>query len=183
MFKAAQDLYEKCLLLHQDFQRFAYICAEPINLVELSEEQMADTGFLFREAAATLDEIRKDAEAQRERVSLILGGICVGKFTETSDPDSFKVKGTLANAHVEVRTRPQMPNRGTPEYHQLMSHFGVPDIAIETGAIVPHYMRMMDLCTKLAEEGNPPPPGLLGTRAEPAVKFVRKRKKGQSNDE
>ncbi|UOF80081.1 hypothetical protein [Caudoviricetes sp.] len=142
--------------------------------VDLPMQDLVDLGFLHRELADRLDEVRKECAARMDKVSRIIGGIVIKRTT--MDPTlSMTQRGTLASGTPEAKVLAVCPKPGSPEYVALLRAMGVKDDAIKAGALAPHFVRMSDYVSEKLASGQPAPAGILGTSPTFRVTYIRKR--------
>jgi len=145
-----------------------------VKAQELTKDQMVDVGFLCRESEHLLDDLRKDCKARQEFIGAKLS-MQVTQESLTDENINTTVRGTLARGETDVRKRAKLPQKGTPEYNELMDHFFIPKRIIDTGVLTPSWNKIGDLVSECAEEGKPMPPGIKETYTEFITKYVKNR--------
>jgi len=167
---AAKTLLRRAQELHGWLVAAHYALMPVVERGAMSESDLVDIGFLNRETAAILDEARKECSARMEIIGRVLAIHIMKRDINSSNP-TLKTTGTLATASASPRMIPVMPKKGTPEYCELLMHFGLSKETAESGALVPHWTHMSEVLTERAYTGEPLPAGLLGQKSEPRVTF------------
>lgn len=160
--RLANDL-DELKRLHSLVYDHASPVIDKVKTREYSVKELADLGFLFREMEDLLDDWRKDSKARKELIGKLL---CLQLVQMNEDI----VRGDLCRAQCDMKMRPEWPKEGTPEYYDLLNHFGIdPDSPIRIS-----WKGLETLCTRLFKEGKPMPPGMKNPKAEFVCKFTRK---------
>ena len=144
----------------------------------ISTEDAVDLGFLCREIENLFEECRKEVKARHERISRFVATSLVNMLLE--DPESVEdddvlVRGLYASGSPNVGVTPKVPKKGTQEYFDLCEYLGIPVDLANRGLVVFHYPLLAELCTELANEGKPMPPGLGGSVPKVTTTFRRLR--------
>ena len=127
--------------------------------VQLTDEELADIGYLLRNTAKVLNDLRIECNAKKDYIGKYL---CAKLVIESvNDSEELKIKGMLASAAAKMDQKPKLPKTGTKEYAIMLKHFGVSDEAIKAGIFNAHYPRVGEYITRLAQNGKNPPPGIL----------------------
>lgn len=135
--------------------------------------EMCDLGFLYRELGDLFKELSTTSNAWEAKLSNIL---CLGMmYQQLKDPEKApeNVRGSLATATPKILTQPKFPKKDTPEFLELMKAMGVP---LENAHLFsPSFKTFEEYLTKLAEDGKPMPPGIVG-KYEVNTMFYRRTK-------
>lgn len=143
--------------------------------IGLSEADMTDLGYIQRDMERRLDELRKECKARQEGIGRLLCLAIVSRFGRDSSTELI-ARGVLAIASPDVKKKPIMPKKGTPEYTELLTYFGMTDQRlIDSGSVSLHYMHLSAHITQLAEEGKNPP-ACLRTETEPRVTYRKSKR-------
>lgn len=134
---------------------------------------MVDAGFLVREISVVFDELRKETNAREEMIAKV---IAVRRTQEcVADPTlSLRVKGEYAYGDPSATVRPKMPKKGTPEFAKLLEFLGVDPSSHAAEVMSPHYVRLSDLMTRLAESGRDIPREIVTSVPYYTTNFTRK---------
>lgn len=133
--------------------------------------EICDLGFLFREFGDQAKDLSTTANVWEEKLSTVLCLGCVAKTMQTGEEET--IKGELASGTPKVEQQPKLPKRGTPEHAQLCNYYGIePQNAY---LFAPHFVAFSELLTKLAEEGKPIPPGIVGKYEKFGMRYRRKK--------
>lgn len=124
-------------------------------------EELADIGYLLRETSKFYDTLRKRLNDGRALIELQIGRSLVEKSLTEEATDTL-VRGVLATARADVKHQPNLPKRNSEEYRALCEWAKIPRETIEQGYITFHFPTLTELLTKLAEDGQPIPKGILG---------------------
>lgn len=120
--------------------------------LKITDENMADLGFLCREIGKVLDDLRKEFNAKSEFLAKV---ICLrAVHSGAHEP----IRGDLATATPTPKLAATLPKRGTPEYYALMEWLGVPREAAETKVLDFHFKGLEELITQRVENGAEKPP-------------------------
>lgn len=141
----------------------------------ISTEDAVDLGFLCREIENLFDECRKEAKARHERIARLIAQDLVDKVMSGSEVDDPLVRGLYASGSPNVGVTPKVPKKGTQGYFDLCKHLGIPIDLANRGLVVFHYPLLVELCTELAQEGKPMPPGLVGSASKVTTTFRKLR--------
>ena len=117
-------------------------------------EDLADCGFLMREMADTLDDLRKECNARKDIISTILAVRMTRDFLDGASTEMI-TRGELASATPDVKVEPMIPKAGTPEYASMCKALGVSQEMIETGVLKPHYKHLSTWLTERVEKALP----------------------------
>lgn len=145
------------------------------NARMFDEPQLCDMGFMFREIEQLLDEARKEATRRKDVMGTLLAAIIARRCVNGGEP---KAAGRLATATIDVKTRVNMPKKGTPEWHSLLTHLGVSEEARQREVLQLHWTHVQEWITELESKGIAPPPELSKTlRTEATCTYRRKKRK------
>lgn len=159
-----QELYRAVQQLQLKYASFNYKMqgyAKNFSQDEVSQfPEICDLGFLYRELGDLFKELSTTSNAWEAKLSNIL---CLGMmYQQVKDPTKApeNIRGTLATGTPKILTQPKFPKKDTPEFLMLMKHMGVP---LENANLFsPSFKTFEEHLTKLAEEGKPMPPGIVG---------------------
>lgn len=132
---------------------------------------LVDTGFMLREIEGLFDELRKEAKAKREHVDRMIGqreSLCLLKGT----PE--RTHGHYATGSVKRREETIAPTPGSPEFHELMDHFQLPQV--DARALIKfRFQELSEYYQQCADEGRPKPPVPLQSFEKIVVHYRRRK--------
>jgi hypothetical protein len=134
-FELYDAINKQCVYVHREFG-------------DMTPEELADVGFLLREAERMLDDARKEMAGRRETIGKKL---CVAVTERHLQGGDLTVRTTLCTATPDIKQAPKLPAHGSPEYNKLMQQLGIPPLA--AGLVSLHFVRLQTWLTKLAEDG------------------------------
>ncbi len=138
------------------------------------DADLVDSGFLCREIADICNDIRKAAELRMA----IIGKFLAARATIAGmQGESMDLKGELASATPDVKTKPKLPDQGTPEFNRLMRWIGVSEELLAANMLRPSFTAIQEELTRRAALGEKPPPGISVTFTEASVVFRRRNSK------
>jgi hypothetical protein len=142
---------------------------------QLTEGQMADTGYILRQLEKRFDDLRKEAKKGKELSARILAIIAAKRSAESGGEKriSATVHGEISRATPEVKMQAAPPKRGSGAYIAFMTDLGVPKEIIDLGVLDPRWKGVCELATELTRAGKKLPPGLGQTIPEYSATFVR----------
>lgn len=129
---------------------------------EFKNPEMVDMGFLLRELAAKLDEIRKECSARQELIGQIIALSVARMLAQDSDADAT-VRGELAIGMPDIKTCPALPKRGSPNYRAFAEWLGIPKEVIDKTLIEFHFPSVTEFLTSHINDSLPDPPGIVDT--------------------
>ena len=151
---------------------------------DLSDEELADIGFLLRNTEKVLNDLRIEFKAKKELIGKYLCAKMTVESIDINDSEvETKIDGILASASAKVEEKARLPKVGTPEYAQIAKHFGVNDEAIKAGLFGLSFMKFGDYCTELRKLGRNPPQGVLSTNTVFSCIFRSRSKRKKSDGE
>jgi hypothetical protein len=172
--KALLDILRKLQDVSNELDVFLYQ-TEPLE--DLQPGEMVDIGYLCRDAATQLDEMRKKANKRKDLLGRMIFAIVTARCVAepTLKPHML---GGLAVAEPNAINSPTVPKTGTQEYIDLCKHFGISDEAIAAGLFTPHWKHIQDYIDARFDPSKPLPeiPGITKIHPNPRCKF-RKRTK------
>lgn len=149
------------------------------DLYAFPSEELTDIGYLLRETATFFDNARKECNSVRELIELVLCKTMIEK--SMGEPETEQIfRGSLASASPKVKQQPQLPKRGSEEYHKLCEWAGVPSDEIKKEYISFHFPTLTTIMTQNAEQGLPNPPGILGVIPKFSCTF--RKRNGDTNE-
>jgi hypothetical protein len=146
----------------------------------MSYSDLCDFGFFCREAEQTLDELRKEIKARKEKCG---EAIAIRKTQESlTDPNiKLKVTGQYATGSPDVKMQAQLPTFkvGEPnvDYYKLTDYFKVPREVAATGIFRLNWKATGEFVTQLAADGHKPPDGFGKQYPTYVTTFRRRRMK------
>jgi hypothetical protein len=174
MVKKLQEIFNESHLFYGLLYGFLSEITPAIKSKSLDVSKLTDIGFLCREMENLLDELRKECKARKELCGSIIAFILTqNSLTDIHAP--MKSKGDLATGSPDMKMQVALPKKKSPEYYQLTDHFKVPRDVAESGVLKLDWKTVVELCTKLSEEGKPLPAG-FGKKYPQYSTIFRKRK-------
>jgi hypothetical protein len=141
-----------------------------------ADQDLVDLGFISRASKDLLEDWRKVAHKAEERAGFQLGWRVTQASLQNPEVDTT-VHGTLAYANTDIEYIPQLPDRSSKEYIDLMVDLGVPrEIAEREGKFIKlDFKRIQTYLCGLAEDGKPIPPWVKAMSPNYTSTFVKKR--------
>lgn len=138
----------------------------------MTEGEMTDAGYLFRECERLLNDARKEAERRKDG----LGKVLVALVTKRALSSGCELiaRGELATATPDIKMRAKIPKKDTPEYFALLEAMGVPEDMRKTGVLTFHWRHMSDWITEAASRGVKLPPGIASVVPDATVTYRKK---------
>jgi len=149
----------------------------PARVHSTAMEDLVDAGFMCREISKICDDLRISCDKTQSVVSKY---ICARTSVDSLQGKEVVLKGELATATPDLVVKPNIPDRGSQEYVDLMRWIGLSDEMIQRDMLRPSFTRIQEILTERAVRGEKPPPGISATFTEAVVVF-RKRKVAKSN--
>ena len=143
---------------HHNLQGLLFEVSDRLNSNKYTEDlpEWTDVGFLCREISMLLDESRKEAKARWELASSSLAKhVMVQSMTDPAI--EIRCKGTLCSVRFNQTVEATLPKNGTKDFEDLMKWLGVTRL---DGVVKPDYMKMSEMLTQRAQDGERPPPGV-----------------------
>lgn len=139
-----------------------------VRVNPVAGEHLVDAGFYLREVEEVADELRKEAAAAKKTIGQVL---CMEIAEQVAQGGASTIRGTVARARGDMKTRPKFPKPGTVEYAKLCQFFGVPERAGKF--FHPSFREMSAYMDHCAATATPYPEGLVGTFEEFDCVFTR----------
>jgi hypothetical protein len=193
-----ESLYTEVFVPVTDLMAQVTEAADRIKTQELSPADATDIGFLCRESAALLKELRKEVEARYERVANRLGqhqtdGLLNGTITE----DTWKTRGRFATGAPKCKALPTLPRKYldkalptlprkyldkekteiNPDYLALCEFMGIPADLAKRGVVDFNWEALVKICSERMERGEKLPPGIVKVATVNTMVFRRRRDK------
>jgi hypothetical protein len=130
-----------------------------IKANKISEGNLVDHAYLYRELERLFDEMRKEVKARRELASSKAAYSRVKKCVQDPSTD-LTIRGEIATGTPEVKTQAALPKKFSEGYYQFCEAMGVPLSIAEAGVLKLDWKQVTELCTQRHAEGKPIPPGL-----------------------
>lgn len=168
------------LLVHyQQIQKYQLAIHEVLQslvseIQTTKDADLVDSGFLCREIANICTDIRKAAEL---RMAIIGKFLAARAAVASMQGELLELKGELATATPDLKTKPKLPENGSPEFNKLMRWIGVSEELLKTNMLRPSFTAIQDELTRRAAAGEKPPPGISVTFTEAMVVFRRRNPK------
>ncbi len=125
--------------------------------VGMSDEDLADIGFLFREMEELHEELRKEAKARKELAGKVLSERIHTRNLMSDNDELAPVRGQLATATCKMRIEGETPRKGTPEYSQLWEKLGLPKELEDSDIVKLSHDGLMDAVSNSLAAGKPLP--------------------------
>jgi hypothetical protein len=120
------------------------------NRGQASSAELADAVYALKTASALLNDARKDADKLLHELEID----CCKSWIAEGTGDSIRTE--YCSATPDYKEAPRVPKAGTPEYAELLRHFGVP----EDSPFKPDWNLMIERVAQDASEGKPMPAGI-----------------------
>lgn len=121
---------------------------------------VVDIGYINK---AALETVKNMGTFMRYRNELCSKFICLedAKAGLNDLAADRRYEGEIANAYSRIKQASGVPERGTEEHALLMQYLGIDPILWDDMSVT--FNALSNICTKRAQEGKPPPPGILKT--------------------
>ena len=141
-----------------------------------TQNEMTDAGFLMRETAKVMNELRKELEAKQALAGLTICGAQVALNLQDMNA-GLNTNGILATGLCRTKQQAKLPKAGSPEYFQLCGHFGVSEELAARGVVRFSFNDLSEYLTERAEEALSLPEGLTRTYPVFTTTFRTKNRK------
>lgn len=132
---------------------------------------LIDSGFLCRELANVVDDIRNRCENRQAIISRFLAATA---SVAALKGESMDLRGELAIAVPDITVKPNLPKNDSPEMIKLLIWLGVPEDIARSGTVRPSFTKIEELLTKREAAGQKPPPGIMSKWTDAKVVFRRR---------
>lgn len=125
---------------------------------------MVDDLYLLKQMEQFHDQFARDLRRQIESHSAQLAMCLIAHGSRSYATD-------WATATNRTDVKPSLPERGSPAYHELLTHLGVPLDRHEEDGMRPHWPTIKAKCELALEQGLPLPPGIdpALTKLQPSI--------------
>lgn len=154
-----QKLHEKLKRTYETTYAH-FVKVRDVDQAELTQGDRADLALLMREVGDMLDDLRKEAGANRELLDKVM---CLIWTTEAEDSLLGKsIRGEIATATPDVRmaVNPPHPKRDRAKYELFANWAGLSAEFAESGLMRPHWPTLREMLSERMAQGKPLPPGI-----------------------
>lgn len=116
-------------------------------------DDMVDDLYLLKQAEQFYDQYARDLRRQIESQSGQLALVFMASYKTSHSTD-------WATATNKTEAKPSIPEKGSPEYRELLTYLGVPEDRHEEDGIRPHWPTIKAQCELALSQGKPLPPGI-----------------------
>lgn len=164
LLQVKDDVYEYLLRLTNEYKAGTY----DLRL-------LVDIGFLCREIEENCDNLRKEAALRKDIAGQKIA-FDMTKQASAGEEVEDPLQGELASGSPDVKMESVRPRPGSPENAALLTYLGVSRENADSVGAVFHadWKALSRWMTARAEQGTPPPPGIVKTY--PVFKTVFRRK-------
>ena len=169
MLDVVRQMYHKTRALHAE--GYGLIVAVKRALAgSTDKEELVDTIYACKRA----EEMTQDLGKELRKVMEHYKRLCCLQWVAEMTGDPIRTKHCTGTPSTKVTYL--QPKKGTAEYAELCKHYGVdPD-----GPFAPHWKRMIEAMTDLAQRGHPPPPGIDPSASVTIFEVATRQKAGSS---
>lgn len=169
-------LYEFMTSTEEEVKRIGVGILQPGDYV--------DHGILCRDIEELFEELRKEVKARKELCAKLIAVETMRSSLESGNSGTASVRGFLGIATPDVKIQPKIPNKGTPEYFELMKAVGVSDELLKDNAPVKFdWDKLGEFVTKRIKDGKPVPAGVTQTYTQFVATFRRHSKNSRNSKE
>lgn len=170
--EAAHDLVAKLQL-----ELLGVLSTVPSEVTKMSMADAVDSGYLCREIASMMNELRKALEAKQ---SIVGRTLALKSATMALSPDGdvdLKLVGEYATATPSIKSFPKFPEEGSADWVVMMKHFGCSDEQLKRNVLRPSWREVSEMLNQALSEGREASlPGVKMGHIEATVIFKTKRK-------
>lgn len=171
MKKESQEFHQFVMTMFADWEKQQSAITQAMR-VEGDLKELTDYVYALKKTAGLLTEMEKQTRNAYEVGERLL---CM---LWAKNGDSEPIRTEHCTASPRIRMAAQIPKRGTPEYDELMTAFGVSDELRQSDAVRPHWPGLIDFVTGALTEGRPVPKGIDITKTYPVYGVQFRDKKG-----
>lgn len=146
-------------------------------LKEMTPEDHADFGGLFREMETFFEEIRKDFTARKDLCGKLICLYVAEKRVADPTSETTNVRGSLFTATPDVTQTPALPNIKSEKGRALAKRFGATDEILDSDTIKFDFRQMVKHVKELTEEGKPLPPEIEKVYPVFKSKYMRRKRR------
>ena len=187
--QALRNAYDEILAAHAEFYLHSIQIMDRLkkaNQGGLSRRDLADVGFIHREAENLLDDWRKDCKARQELIGRILCHLVMHdpQTMMSSNDDALRVRGDLCTATCDLAVFCDVPASGTPQWYAILEHYGLPpEPFLEDGIASLNWNKVKKVAIRCTEAGEPLPKGFSPPRPQHRAIYRKKRASKGDKDE
>lgn len=122
------------------------------DLDKISNEDLADLGFLFKKTDGLLDELRKEFKVRHENIGRIVCGRLMAAIQADTSKE-YRAVGQYGSATPKITETPVIPGRGTDDYIALLGALGVPEEHARTSRVMIHWTKFSAWLTEQSNQG------------------------------
>jgi len=177
MYTSAKILYTKAQRLHKELYQQLLELKRDIGYATENQDmiELTDAAFALREATKLIEDIRK--EFNKLQATAKIQACLAWTDKQVMEP----IRTLYVTAEPDVKMYAPFPTKRDKEgWFELMTWMGVPSWVADRELVRPHYNSMLDLCTELAKDGKPLPPGVDPAKQIPQYDLKMKRVRGVS---
>jgi len=181
MYTSAKLLYTKTLRLHKELYQQLLDLKKDMKYATDSqnEKELADVAFALREATSLIEDIRK--EFNKAAGVAKLSACLAWTDKQTLELTMGPIRTSYVTAEPDVKMYAPFPTKRDKDgWDALMLWFEIPPWVADRELVRPHYKSMVALCTELAKDGKPLPPGVDPANTKPQYDLKMRKVAGVS---
>lgn len=167
MYDPAKSLFTKSRKAHKEIYEELVRIKVFIKQCGRMEEQ-ADVAYAANEAFKLLDDLRKEAQVIRELAEKIGTALWV----KVSNGDPIRTDYVTATPRVKMTATLPKKSKDPVAYATFMRFLKIPEDIADAEVVRPHWPAVVELLSKLMEEGKPLPPGIDPDKMYPVYKMT-----------